>query len=213
MARTICGWTDKLPQDCQQAADEILVAAARAGADQRALAGLAAEIYVRSLPGPDDDGPQDGSGDRTVRVETTFDGAGVITGDLTPECAAVVGTVLDTLSAPRGAEDTRTRDQRYHDALHEAMDRLIAAGLLPERAGQPVKAWVHVSLAELRAMDGDSVLQGEWITAVHAQWAAARAAASVASGDGAAWLEGDAARAVTCDASLIPVVTSQIDRQ
>jgi len=70
---------------------------------------------------------------------------------------------------------------------------------------------VHVSLAELRAMDCGSVLQDEWITALHARWAAARATASVAGGDGAAWLEGDAARAVTCDASLIPVVTSQID--
>lgn len=211
MARTICQWTDKLPQDCQQVADEILVTAARAGADQRGLAELAAEIYTRSLPGPDDDGPEDGFEDRSVRLETTFGGAGVMTGDLTPDCAAVVGTVLDALSAPRGAEDTRTREQRYHDALHEAMDRLVAAGLLPERAGQPVAAWVHVSLAELRAMDGGSVLQEEWITAVRARWAAARAAASVSGGDGAAWLDGPAARGVTCDATMIPVVTAQVD--
>jgi hypothetical protein len=40
---------------------------------------------------------------------------------LTPECAAVVGAVLDALSAPAGAEDTRTHGQRYHDALQEAM--------------------------------------------------------------------------------------------
>jgi len=32
-----------------------------------------------------------------------------------------VGTVLDALSAPAGAEDDRTQAQRYHDALHEAM--------------------------------------------------------------------------------------------
>jgi Domain of unknown function (DUF222) len=56
-----------------------------------------------------------------VRVETTFAGAGVMTGDLTPECAAVVTAVLAALSAPRGAEDTRTREQRYHDALQDAM--------------------------------------------------------------------------------------------
>jgi hypothetical protein len=30
----------------------------------------------------------------------------------------------------------------------DRMRRLIAAGLLPERAGQPVKAWVHISLAD-----------------------------------------------------------------
>jgi hypothetical protein len=48
----------------------------------------------------------------------------VLTGDLTPECAAVVGVVLDALSAPAGAEDDRTREQRYHDALQEAMRSL-----------------------------------------------------------------------------------------
>jgi hypothetical protein len=41
------------------------------------------------------------------------------------------------------------------------MRRLVAAGLLPERAGQPVKAWVHISLADL-LLDGDSALQEEW---------------------------------------------------
>ena len=48
VARTICAWTDKLPEDCREAADTILVAAARAGMDVRDLAGLAA----RSTPGP-----------------------------------------------------------------------------------------------------------------------------------------------------------------
>jgi hypothetical protein len=50
-----------------------------------------------------------------------FADAGVISGDLTPECAAVITAVLDALSAPAGAEDTRTREQRYHDGLQEAM--------------------------------------------------------------------------------------------
>ena len=56
-----------------------------------------------------------------MKLETTFGGAGVLTGDLTPECASVVGTVLDALSAPAGAEDTRSQAQRCHDALQEAM--------------------------------------------------------------------------------------------
>ena len=34
MARTICGWTDKLPEQCRPAADAILIAAARAGASK-----------------------------------------------------------------------------------------------------------------------------------------------------------------------------------
>jgi hypothetical protein len=33
----------------------------------------------------------------------------------------VVTAVLEALSAPAGAEDTRTREQRYHDALQDAM--------------------------------------------------------------------------------------------
>jgi Domain of unknown function (DUF222) len=211
MARAICGWTDKLPASCWDAADEILVGAARAGARQADLAGLAAEIYARSLPDPEDHDLLPNFEDRRIRVETTFGGAGVITGDLTPECAAVVTTVLDALATPAGAQDTRTKDQRYHDALHEAMRRLLTAGLLPERAGQPVKVWAHVSLAELRALDDGSVLQQEWIGEMAIRWATRRAAASQTGNDGAAWLEGKAARAMSCDATVIPVVTGQVD--
>jgi hypothetical protein len=210
MGATICRWIDKIPASCRDAADAILIAAARAGARQQDLAELAAEIYARSLQdAPDDDEPR--FEDRRVVLETTLGGAGVLTADLTAECAAVVTAVLESLSAPRGAEDTRTREQRYHDALEEAMTRLVAAGLLPDRAGQPVKAMVHVSLPELRAMDGGSVLQDEWITAVRARWAAHRAAASVTGSDGGAWLDGAAARGMTCDASVIPVVTGEVD--
>ena len=144
-------------------------------------------------------------------METTFGGAGVVTGDLTPECSAVVTTVLDALSAPAGAQDTRSREQRFHDALEDAMRRLVAAGLLPERAGQPVKVWAHVSLAELRALDDGSVLQDQWIGEMAVRWAARRAAASETGSDGAAWLDGRSAGAVACDATIIPVVTGQID--
>jgi hypothetical protein len=53
-----------------------------------------------------------------VKLATTIGGAGVVHGDLTAECAAAV---LDALSAPAGKEDDRTKGQRYHDALAEAM--------------------------------------------------------------------------------------------
>ena len=186
-ARKICEWSDSLPPDCRDTADAILIAAAQAGADLTDLVQLAAEMYIRSLPDPgsDDDQPEDTFEDRAVRVETTFDGAGVISGDLSPECAAVVTAVLESLAAPMGAEDTRTKEQRYHDGLQEAMRRLIAAGLLPERAGQPVKVWAHVTLAELRALDDGSALAGQWITEMAARWAR-RAAASEGGSDGGA---------------------------
>jgi Domain of unknown function (DUF222) len=210
--RAICQWTDKLPEDCRPAADAILLSAAKAGMDLRDLAGLAAEMYERSRPDLPDEDPARTFEDRAVRLETTFQGAGVLNGDLTPECAAVVGAVLDALSAPAGAEDTRSHSQRYHDALQEAMRRLLAAGLLPERAGQPVKALVHMSLADLMLIDGSSALMEEWAAQVRAQWAAARAAASEGGGsDGAAWLDGAAAAAFTCDASTTPVVTGDVN--
>ena len=91
------------------------------------------------------------------------------------------------------------------------MRRLLAAGLSPERAGQPVKALVHVPLDGLLLLEGSSALQEEWAAGVRARRAAARAAASVSGSDGGAWLDGDAARAFTCDASVTPVVTGEVD--
>ena len=91
------------------------------------------------------------------------------------------------------------------------MRRLVAAGLLPERAGQPVKAWVHISLADLMMLDGSSALLEEWTSRVRAQWAGHRAAASAGGGDGGAWLDGDAATAMACDAAMAPFVTGEVN--
>jgi len=209
--RTICQWTEKLPRDCRPAADAILLSAALAGMGLRDLAALAAEMYERSRSELPDEDPARAFEDRAVRLVTTFQGAGVLHGDLTPECAAVVTAVLDALSAPAGAEDDRTREQRYHDALQESMRRLLAAGLLPERAGQPVKVWAHISLADLLRLDGSSALQEEWTALVRAQWAGHRAAASETGSDGVAWLDGDAAEGIACDAAMAPVVTGDVN--
>src|SRR5712692_164522 len=132
-ARTLCTWTDRLPPDCRPAADAILLSAAQAGLDLRGLAELAAEMLARSEP--EDQG--EAFEDRAVRLETTFEGAGVLTGERNPEHTVVVIAVLDVLSPPAGAEATRRPALRYHDALAEAMTRPVASGLLPERAGQP----------------------------------------------------------------------------
>jgi HNH endonuclease len=96
----------------------------------------------------------------------------------------------------------------FHD---QRMQRLVTAGLLPERAGQPVKALVHVSLADLMALDGSSALLEEWSSRVRAQWAAHRAEASAGGSDGGAWLDSDAARAVACDAAMTPFVTGDVN--
>jgi hypothetical protein len=210
VALQLARWTGPIPAEFREQAEEILVAAARAGADLRALAQICAEIRYRTAP-PDPHDDNDKHLDRSLSLGTTLDGAGVIHGDLTPECAAMVQAVLDALSVPEGRGDLRTRPQRYHDALAEAMKRLLASDLLPQRAGQPARALVHIYFAELREMDAGSALQDKWIAEYRAQWAAHRAAASVSTGDGGAWLEGDAARTVACDAMIIPVVTGDID--
>src|ERR1700738_848728 len=91
------------------------------------------------------------------------------------------------------------------------MRRLAAADLLPERAGQPVKAWVHISLVDLLVLDGSSALLEEWVASARAAWPARRAGASAGGSDGSAWLDGDAARAVACDAAVTPVVTGDVN--
>jgi Domain of unknown function (DUF222) len=211
VARIVCQWTNRLPEDQRDLADEKLVAAVLAGMSLRDLAELFGEIYEQSRSESPDEDEDEVFGDRAVRLITTFQGAGVLTGDLTPECAEAVAAVLDALSAPAGAEDDRSREQRYHDALQEAMSRLIAAGILPERAGQPVKVWAHISLADLLRLDGSSALQEQWTAQVRARWAGHRAAASEGGGDTGAWLDGDAAEAIACDAAMAPIVTGDVN--
>ena len=211
-ARSICDWSDKLPEACREEADGILLGAAGKGMDLWDLTRLAGEMFEKSRPtDPGDGEPGRAFEDRSVRLQTTFGGAGVLTGDLTPECAAVISTVLDALSAPAGAEDTRSHEQRYHDALEEAMRRLVAAGLVPDRAGQPAKVVAHIALADLLELDADSVLLDQWAGRVRARWAGARAAASVTPGDGGAWVDGTAAEGFACDASVTPVVSGEVD--
>ena len=209
--RVICLWTGKLPQEYRDAGDEQLLAAFAGGLGLADLAGLFAEMYVRARGDLPDQDPGRDFADRELKLAITLGGAGVLHGDLTAECAAAVAAVLDALGAPAGKEDDRTQGQRYHDALAEAMRRLTAAGLLPERAGQPVKAWAHISLVDLLRLDGSSALQEQWTEQVRARWAARRAQASESGASDGAWLDGDAAAAIACDAAMAPVVTGEVD--
>ena len=191
-ARQICAWTDRLPVGRQDDADEILAAAARAGVDLAGLAGLAQEMYERSRR----DDADDGFGDRAVWLGTTLGGAGRLTGDLTPACSAALSAVLESLGKRAGPEDIRTATQRRHDALEEACRRLIAAGMLPDRAGQPTQVQLHMTLAQLRDTAGAS--------AAEAAWTAARASQP-------GWVTGTGTGAAACDATVVPIVTGHVD--
>ena len=126
--RLVCLWTDKLPLEYRDQGDEQLLAAFAGGLGLADLAGLFAEMYVRARGDLPDQDPGRDFADREVKLATTIGGAGVLHGDLTAGCAAAVAAVLDALGAPAGKEDDRTKGQRYHDALAEAMRRLTAAG-------------------------------------------------------------------------------------
>jgi hypothetical protein len=130
-------------------------------------------------------------------LDLTFGGAGRLTGDLTPGCAATVSAMLEALGRPAGPEDARTVAQRRHDALEEACRRLIAAQMVPGRAGQPTQAQVHITLAQLRNLPGGSEAEAAW------------RAAAAARGHG--WLPGPDAGAAVCDATVAPVVTGHVD--
>ncbi len=193
-AREMAGWTGKIgDQEMQQDADQILLEAAQAGADLDGLRVIAQAAYEawRSQH-PDDDPPGKGFEDRFAQLDTTMDGAGRLTADLTPECAAAVRAVLDALGKKRGPEDDRTAGQRFHDALQEGCELLIRAKMVPDRAGSDTRVDVVIPLSSLRAMPGAPAVEEAWLRARAGQHG---------------YLEGKDAEAAACDALIVPIVT------
>ena len=184
-ARQICDWTDKLHEDVRGDEDVFLLGAAAGGAELRDLGKLAEEIR-RQCARPDTDG-DDGFAGRSLRLDTTFEGAGKLDANLTPQCAAAVAAVLDALGKRRGPEDERTKGQRLHDALEDACRRLAGSGCLPERAGQPTQIVLHMDLDRLRGLPGAPEAEAAWA-----------GQATAGPGD-------------DCDAQIVPVVTGRVD--
>jgi hypothetical protein len=207
-ARRVIEWTGKLPDEFIEKADTIMVEAARNGVDLAGLARIAAELGALLAEPSDDDGKEPGPG---LKLDLTFEGAGVLHGDLSPACAAKVKAVLDALAAPAGPDDDRTPWQRQHDALEEAMTRLLAARLVPQSQGAPTTAIAHIHFGDLVEMDQDSVLLDRWKTGIIAQWKAEQAGVSTQPGDGGCWLTGDEARRIAVDAMIVPIVTATLD--
>jgi hypothetical protein len=195
LAREIVKWTRKLPAELRAETDEILLAAAAAGAsldDLTTIAAYALEKWRSQHPDSDDHGFED----RFVQLGTTFGGAGCMRGDLTPECAAAVQAVLEALGKKRGPEDNRTEGQRFHDALQEGCELLIRAKMVPDRAGADTHVTVHVPLSQLREMPGASEMEAAWIAARLGE---------------PGYLIGKDAETAACDALVIPVVTGHAD--
>jgi hypothetical protein len=204
-ARQIADWTDPLPQAERDSADQILLEAAAGGLpleDLGVLAQAVHETWKAQHPDPDNgndgDGDEDGFEDRHLRLGTTFGGAGTLRGDLTAHCAAALQAIFDSLGKHLGPDDTRTVEQRQHDALADALQRLIKADLLPESAGQATMAQVLIPFGALRSRPGASQAEQEWI-------------AKQVGRPG--WLSGIGAEAAACDAAVVPVITGTVDWQ
>ena len=197
-AREMAGWTKRIgDEEMQKDADQILLEAARAGADLDGLRVIAQAAYEAwRAQHPDDDPPGKGFGDRFLQLDTTIDGAGRLTGDLTPECAAAVTAVLEALGKKRGPEDDRTAAQRFHDALQEGCELLIRAKMVPDRAGSDTRVDVEIPLSALRGMDGASLVEEAWLRARAGQ---------------PGYLAGKDAEAIACDALIVPIVTGTPD--
>jgi uncharacterized protein DUF222 len=196
-AAGIAEWTRGFPSRERQEADRILLEAAAAGADfgdLKIIATAAAEAYRSQRPDPDD--PEARFDERFVRVDTTLDGAGRVSGDLTPECAAALQAVLEALGKKRGKEDDRALAQRMHDALQEGCELLIRARLVPDRAGADTRVDVHIALSQLRQLPGAPAFEEAWLAAMAGEHG---------------YLAGKDAEAAACDALIVPVVTGSPD--
>ena len=209
--------TRKIREDRRGEAEKLIAELAREGQlGPRDLWRLASEIRDRApAEDPRDDDPDRGFEDRSLRLELTMDGAGTLTGQLSPECAAAVGSLIRRFAVKRGKEDTRSQPQRDHDALMEICLRLLGTNLsAPTPGGAPVQMTVTTDLAFLYGLDDGSAMQQLWIDRAAAWYAGQRAAAADTNGgDGSAWLGGDAARSLACDAVLFPVVLGHVDTQ
>jgi hypothetical protein len=190
-------WTRKLPPDWRHDVDRLLVDTAAAGANLEDLAVVAAAAYAKwRQQQPDPDDPDDGYDDRYLKLGTTIDNAGRVSGNLTPECTAALQAVLDALGKKAGPEDDRTETQRFHDALQLACELLIRAKMVPDRAGADTRVDVHIALAELRAMDGATPITSAWLAALAGE---------------PGYLTGKDAETAACDALIVPVVTGHPD--
>jgi len=149
-AGQILDWIKDLPAQLRDDAEavaglvEILVRAAAAGASLEDLAAILARaqaLWQAAHPDADDG---DRFEDRYFQVASTFDGAGVARGDLTPQCAAAVRAVLEALGKKAGPEDVRSEGQRFHDALQAGCELLIRAKMVPDGARADTQVMVHI---------------------------------------------------------------------
>ena len=92
------------------------------------------------------------------------DGSATPYGQYTPELTAMWEAIFDSLAAPQpgpaGEPDTRTAEQRRHDAAAEALQRVLRSGTLPETGGVPVTVLIRTTAQDLHDTKGGIAVTG-----------------------------------------------------
>ncbi|MCT9929701.1 HNH endonuclease [Planotetraspora sp. A-T 1434] len=182
IADRILAWVARLPREVRGWACAVLTGTARvSGVREADLINVAGEMLRRARPEPGDDG----SGNH-VRVAATVDGVGRINGSLSADTTELVTMVLAALGKRQGPDDGRSTGERHHDALREAMARLVDSGMLPEVAGRKPRIEATMDLAALRRLPGAEGAELAW-TRTRSTWLA---------------------HALSCDAGIQGIVTA-----
>ena len=117
---------------------------------------------------------------RALTLTPRSDGSAHLSGDLTAGCTATWQTILDALTKPSpaadGQRDPRTAAQRTHDAFHDAGQRVLRTGDLPDSGGTPATVIITMTLNDLEARAGQATTEhGGGITIAEALRIAAEA--------------------------------------
>jgi hypothetical protein len=165
-AEQLMTWTGTLKDPALTARlDGILLAGAMSGLELADLRGLYEEARALAAA-PDQDGPE--PPDRSLDLATTLGGAGVLRGQLTPQCCALLQAGLEAYAKRKaGADDDRTYGERAHDALVQLLKLALRSGEVPRTGGQDTTAIVHLPLHELRQLDGASAIETGWGQQMH----------------------------------------------
>jgi hypothetical protein len=121
---------------------------------------------------------------RGLRIDRTFNGMRSVSGMLTPDVAEALEIALGVLSARTGEDDTRTHEQRQHDAVGELANHYLAHEDLPAVNGERPRVVVTI--------DYDSL-----VTGLRDAWGRLPSGATISP---------TTARRLACDAELIPAV-------
>jgi len=121
---------------------------------------------------------------RGLRIARTFNGMRSVSGMLTPDVAEALEIALGVLSAKAGEDDTRTHEQRQHDAVGELANHYLTHADLPAVNGERPRIVITI--------DYDSLLTG-----LRDTWGHLPSGATISPAT---------ARRLACDAELIPAV-------